>query len=238
MRLPAPLTLVVLFFANVVFADEHGIHSIFNGKDLTGWSGDPKIWRVEDGLITGQTTAANPIETNTFLIWDGEVADFELQVEFKLTGDSANSGVQYRSQVLDADNWIMGGYQADMDYQNRYTGMIYEERGRGILVRPGKRLDVMPGHTMKFPAVVALGADTPESVLKSGIQQGNWNRLLIIARGNHLRHYVNGVLTAESTDRDPEHARTSGAVALQVHRGPPMTVQFRNVKLRPLSSSE
>ena len=75
-------------------------------------------------------------------------------------------------------------------------------------------------------------------MLKSGIQQGNWNRLLIIARGNHLRHYVNGVLTAESTDRDPEHARTAGAVALQVHRGPPMTVQFRNVKLRPLSSSE
>ncbi len=175
------LILGFLLLANFAFADHHGFHSIFNGKDLTGWSGDPKIWRVEDGVITGQTTAANPIETNTFLIWDGEVADFELQVEFKLTGDSANSGVQYRSTVLDAENWIVGGYQADMDYQNRYTGMIYEERGRGILVRPGKRLDVMPGHTMKSPAVVALGADTPESVLNSGIGQGEWNRLLTTA---------------------------------------------------------
>ena len=238
MPLPSRLTLAFLFFANFAFADHHGARSIFNGEDLKEWSGDPKIWRVEDGTITGQTTAANPIENNTFLIWDGEVADFELQAEFKLAGDSANSGVQYRSKVIDADNWIMAGYQADMDYKNRYTGMIYEERGRGILVRPGLRLDVMPGHTMKTPAVVALGADTPESVLKSSIHQGDWNRLLVIARGNHLRHYVNGVLTAESTDRDPGHASTSGKIALQVHRGPPMTVQFRNVKLRHLSEDE
>lgn len=238
MPLPSRLTFGFLLIANIALADHHGFRSIFNDQDLTGWSGDPSIWRVEDGTITGQTTAARPIETNTFLIWDGEAADFELQVEFKLTGDSANSGVQYRSQVLDPAQWIVGGYQADMDYQNRYTGMIYEERGRGILVRPGLRLDIMPGHTMKTPAVVALGADTPEDVLKSSIRQGDWNRLLVVARGNHLRHYVNGVLTAESTDRDPEHARLAGAIALQVHRGPPMKVQFRNVKIRLLPGGE
>ncbi len=228
------LTLAVLFFANFAFADHPDSRSIFNGKDLTGWTGDPGLWSVRDGVIRGETTAETPIETNTFLIWEGEASDFELVVEFKLTGDSANSGVQYRSKVLDTEKWIVAGYQADMDYANRYTGMIFEERGRGILVRPGLRLDVLPGHTMKSPVVKALGTDTPTEVLKATIKQGDWNRLHVIARGNHLRHYVNGVLTAESTDRDPDHAALSGRIALQIHRGPPMVAEFRNLTLRRL----
>lgn len=208
--------------------------SLFNGEDLAGWSGDPKIWRVEDGAIVGQSTAADPIENNTFLIWDGELADFELIIEFKLTGDTANSGVQYRSKVLDPDNWVVGGYQADMDYANRYTGMIFEEKGRGILVRPGLRHELLVGHTMKTPVYREMGGDTPPEVLKSVIKQGEWNRLMVVARGNHLRHYVNGVLSAESIDHDAEHAARSGKLALQLHRGPPMKVEFRNINLRRL----
>lgn len=216
-------------------AEEHiPVESLFNGQDLSGWSGDPTIWSAEDGTITGRSTAEAPLEANTFLIWNGEVADFEFRVEFKLTGETANSGVQYRSKVLDTENWIVAGYQADMDYANRYTGMLFEEQGRGILVSPGRRLEILPGFTMKAPVVRTMAGDTPPGVLKATLRQGDWNALRIVALGNHVRHYVNGVLTAESIDRDPEHAALSGILALQLHRGPPMTVQFRDLLLRRL----
>ena len=117
---------------------EKGFLRIFNGKDLTGWDGNPKLWSVKDGAITGQTTAENPAKGNTFLIWtNGTVADFELRCSFKLVpGDSqgfANSGIQYRSKVLDPANWVVGGYQADMEAGPTYTGILYEERIRGIM---------------------------------------------------------------------------------------------------------
>ena len=201
------------------------------------WSGDPQNWSIADGVITGQSTADRPIEANTFLVYKHPFADFEFRGEFKLTGETANSGVQYRSKVLDADKWIVAGYQADMDYANRYTGMIYEERGRGILVRPGLRLRIGTGPTPESPVLSPLKGDaTPEKTLKRVIRQGEWNEIHIIAQGNHIRHFVNGVLTAEAIDEDAQHAATSGVLALQLHRGPPMTVQFRNLRISALSA--
>ena len=125
---------------------EKGFLRIFNGKDLTGWDGNPKLWSVKDGAITGQTTAENPAKDNTFLIWtNGTVADFELRCSFKLTpGDDkgfANSGIQYRSKVLDPANWVVGGYQADMEAGPTYTGILYEERmTRGIMAARGEKV--------------------------------------------------------------------------------------------------
>lgn len=226
--------LLILVSALVASADHHASHSIFNGKDLTGWNGDPTFWSVKDGVITGQSRAESPVEVNTFLIWENEVSDFEFTAEFKLTGETSNSGVQYRSKVVEPENWIVGGYQADMDYINRYTGMLYEERGRGIIIRPGIRAQINPGHTTKKPQLTSLGEGTPAETLKSAIHSGKWTQLRIVAKGNHLQHFVNGVLTAEGLDTDPDHASASGALALQLHRGPPMTVQFRNVTLKPL----
>ena len=228
------LLLLTVIAANFASAEHHAGHSIFNGKNLTGWSGDPTYWSVQDGVITGQSTAAHPIEQNTFLIWKDRVADFEFTAEFKLTGETANSGVQYRSKVIDASKWIAGGYQADMDYQNRYTGMLYEERGRGIIIRPGIRATINPGHTTKKPQLFSLGPGISEAEHKAAIQKGEWNEIRIVAKGNHLKHFVNGVLTAEGIDTDPDHASDSGVLALQLHRGPPMTVQFRNLKLKAL----
>ena len=228
------LILLILISASFASADHHSSHSIFNGKDLTGWSGNPSLWSVVDGTITGQTNAEAPIELNTFLIFDREVADFEFKAEFKLTGETANSGVQYRSKIYDADQWIVGGYQADMDYTNRYTGMLYEERGRGIIIRPGIRAQINPGHTTKKPQLTSLGEGITAEEHKAAIRQGEWNEIRIVAKANHVRHYVNGVLTAEGLDTDPDHASASGVLALQLHRGPPMTVQFRNVTLKPL----
>jgi hypothetical protein len=234
MPLLTRLFLPILVAANFACADHHTSPSIFNGKDLAGWSGDPSLWSVVDGTITGQTIADAPIELNTFLILDHEVADFEFKAEFKLTGETANSGVQYRSKIHDADQWIVGGYQADMDYINRYTGMLYEERGRGIIILPGKRATINPGHTTKKPQLTSLGEGITAEEHKAAIRSGEWNEIRIVARGNHLKHYVNGVLTAEGIDTDPDHAATTGALALQLHRGPPMTVQFRNLTLKKL----
>ncbi len=127
-------------------AAEVGFKSIFNGKDLTGWTGNPKLWSVQDGAITGQTTAANPAPHNTFLIWtNGTVSDFELRCSFKLVpGDSkgfANSGIQYRSKVLDPSGWVVGGYQADMEAGPDYTGILYEEAmSRGIMAERGQKV--------------------------------------------------------------------------------------------------
>src|SRR6267378_1508381 len=116
-------------------SSEKGFTRIFNGNDLTGWTGDPRLWSVKDGAITGQTTSENPAKGNTFLIWtNGTVSDFELRCSFKIvpgdTNQFANSGIQYRSKILDPDNWVVGGYQADMEAGPTYTGILYEERMR------------------------------------------------------------------------------------------------------------
>src|SRR5215831_11693420 len=124
---------------------ESGFQSLFNGKDLSGWDGNPKLWSVKDGAITGQTTAENPAMGNTFLIWtNGTVADFELRCSFRLVpGDSkgfANSGIQYRSKVVDPPNWVVGGYQADMEAGPDYSGILYEELFRGIMAQRGEKV--------------------------------------------------------------------------------------------------
>ncbi|HVY68300.1 MAG TPA: DUF1080 domain-containing protein, partial [Verrucomicrobiae bacterium] len=126
-------------------ADEAGYRNLFNGTDLTGWDGDPRHWSVKDGVIVGQTTSENPLTENTFLIWrDGQVRDFQLRLRFKITANNddgfANSGIQYRSK--DLGNWVVGGYQADMEAGKSYTGILYEERGRGILAQRGQRVTI------------------------------------------------------------------------------------------------
>ena len=116
-----------------------GFVCLFDGKTLDGWEGKSQFWSVRDGAITGQTTAENPTKGNTFIIWrGGKVADFELRLKFRMEG--GNSGIQYRSTEM--DNFVVGGYQADFDSGNNYTGILYEERGRGILVPRCKKLVV------------------------------------------------------------------------------------------------
>jgi hypothetical protein len=204
---------------------------IFNGKDLSGWDGDKTIWSVEDGAIVGRTTAEAPIKNNTFLIWrGGKVGDFRLQLEYRIDGKGGNSGVQYRSKVADPEKWIVGGYQADIDEQPRYTGILYDERGRGILAERGER--------------ITIGADGKRSVerfadaaeLQKKVHKNNWNEYVIEARGPHLRHTINGELMSETTDNQEGKRAETGVLALQVHQGPPMVVRFRNIRLEALDS--
>lgn len=223
------LTLITLavFAASHLSAqdDETDFKSIFNGKDLTGWDGDPKIWSVKDGAITGTTTAEDPIKSNTFVIWrDGEVDDFVLRLSFKMVG--GNSGIQYRSK--DFGNWSVGGYQGDFEAGETYSGILYEEKlGRGILAERGTKVVV---HSKDKKEVVEKIGDTKE--LQKVIKQEDWNEYEIIAQGNHFVHKINGHVMIDVTDNDEKNRRMSGILALQAHVGPPMVVQFKNIRLK------
>ena len=205
---------------------------LFNGKDLTGWEGDLAIWSVEDGAIVGRLTAEKPIDHNTFLIWQGgQLGDFRLRLEYQIEG--GNSGVQYRSRVIDPAKWIVGGYQADIVDGPEYTGILYDERGdRGILAKRGERAKIgLDGQreTTSFADAAAL---------QKSIHTDDWNTYVIAARGPRLRHKINGQLMCEAIDHEREKSAASGVLALQVHQGPPMTVRFRNIQLERLDKAK
>src|SRR5687767_13622123 len=174
--------------------------SIFNGKDLTGWEGTPEFWSVRDGALTGQTTAEKTLRANTFLVYkDAQPANFELRLMFRLTPNNdrnqANSGVQYRSKVMDPATFVVGGYQADIDSTGRFAGMLYEEKGRGILMGPGEKIKVGatttdPDTKKKKTAVEKLPGATPPADILGVYKLGEWNQLTIIARGNHVQQFL------------------------------------------------
>jgi uncharacterized protein (TIGR03067 family) len=218
--------------------DEPGFKSIFNGKDLSGWDGNPKLWSVKDGAILGQTTPENPLKGNTFLIWtNGEVGDFELRCSFKITPNNdkgfANSGIQYRSRIFDSANWVVGGYQADMEAGPTYTGILYEERIRGIMATRGEK--VVWTKDCQKEVTGSLGSSAE---LKSAIKQGEWNEYVIIAKGNHLQQFINGKQTVDVTDDCEAKRAMKGILALQLHAGPPMSVQFKDLRLKNLSGGQ
>ena len=218
-------------------AAERDSRRIFNGKDLTGWEGDPKLWSVKDGAITGQTTATNRAKGNTFLVWtNGTVADFELRCSFRLVpGDAqgfANSGIQYRSKVVDPSYWVVHGYQADMEAGPNYTGNLYEEGIRGTMATRGEKV-----LWDKDGKRHVLGSVGDAAAIEASLKKGDWNDYVIIAQGNHLQQYVNGKPTIDVTDEDPAHRALSGVLALQLHAGPPMMAQFKNIRLKILKQA-
>ncbi|HEY1110685.1 MAG TPA: DUF1080 domain-containing protein [Opitutaceae bacterium] len=236
-----PLLLSLTLAATAFAAD--GFKPIFNGKDLSGWEGNSQFWSVRDGAITGQTKDEKDLPRNTFLVWkDGQPANFDLRLKFKLTGENekkqANSGVQYRSKLMDPATFVVGGYQADID-GGKYIGMLYEEQGRGILMQPGQKIRLSPGTEKDKkgktkPKIETVATPTSAADLAAAYKFGEWNELRIVAKGNHIQHFVNGKLTADVTDDDSANAAKSGVLALQLHRGPPMTIQFKDVQLKTL----
>ncbi len=196
--------------------------NLFNGKDLTGWDGDPRLWSVVDGILVGESDKADRnIGANTFLIWKGgEVTDFDFEMKARVQGN--NSGVQYRSRVIDAAKWSVGGYQMDMHPKQDYVAMLYEERGRGIACLRGQKVVLEKGAKPKVTAKLPV----PEVKLEE------WNTYRIEARGNVVKHFVNGELAAEITDNDPEKRSLKGVLALQLHAGPPMKVEVKAISLK------
>ena len=215
---------------------EDGYVPIFDGKTLAGWDGDPKFWSVSEGALTGQTTAGHPTQGNTFIIWQGgDIADFELKFDYKIMG--GNSGVQYRSFRLDeaADRWRIGGYQADFEAGDRYSGICYGEAFRGILADRGEK-SVLSRIDGKFRKKVVGSVGDPQTIGKQ-IKSEDWNTYHITARDFHIVQRINGTTTCELVDKDLETRRASGLLALQLHAGPAMKVQFRNIRLKKLPAT-
>lgn len=223
-RLMSLICVVTALLLPALPAGAQEVRDLFDGKSLNGWEGNAKFWSVKDGAITGQTTAENPTKGNTFLIWKGgEVKDFELRLQFKIVG--GNSGIQYRS--TDKGNYVVHGYQADIDSGDMYIGILYEEGGRGILAQRGEKVEIDADGKK---TVTGKTGDSKE--IAAAVKKEDWNEYVVIAKGNHLTQSINGHTTVEVIDNASGKAKESGILALQLHAGPPMTVQFKDIKLK------
>lgn len=206
--------------------DSEGFVPIFNGKTLEGWDGNSTFWRVEEGKIVGESTPEKVVTANNFLIWrGGTVKDFELKVEFRLNG--GNSGIQYRSQ--EAANWVLRGYQADMDFPNQYTGQVHDEAGRNIMAPRGQFVRAAGNGVYKVLAMLGDSNEIAASVIPNG-----WNSYQVMARGPVLIHIINGRVSGMLIDEDPANRDLEGLIGLQMHTGAPFKIEYRNLLLRTL----
>jgi hypothetical protein len=225
------LGLIVLagFGACLLRAADADFKPIFNGKDLTGWDGDTRLWSVRDGAIRGETALPDRMTIgNTFLIWrGGKLADFELTLQFRI--QNGNSGVQYRSQ--DRGKWVVSGYQAEVENKPGKVGFLYEEKGRKYLANVGEKVEIGADGKRK----VIEQFTTKEALITSGYYRNkDWNEYHIIAQGNRLEHRLNGVKTIELIDLDEKGRALEGILALQIHAGAPMVVEFKDIRLKNL----
>src|ERR1044071_4702382 len=224
-------------------ADEAGFKSLFNGKDLTGWEGRTEHWSVVDSAITGRTTKEQPAGGNNFLFWrpdgkNGTVSDFELRLSYKIVANNdkgfANSGIQYRSK--DFGDFVAGGYQADFEAGKTFSGILYEERMEGLRAQRGQKtvIKTVDGKTK----VEVTGSVGDSKEIQSHIKENDWNDYVVIAKGNHLQHFINGIQTVDVTDEREGKGAKEGVLALQLHAGDPMTVQFKNIRIKNLANEK
>jgi len=223
------LSVLILIPVLSAAASAQDFQSLFNGKDLSGWAGKTEFWSVKDGAIFGETTKDKPTKGNTFLVWQGgDVGDFVFKAKVRFAGN--NSGVQYRSELVGKpEDFVAKGYQADLHPKPEFFGMLYAEKWRGIVARRFQR--VVVGADGK-PQVVGAVGDNDQKLVDT-----EWNELTIIAVGNRQIHQVNGVTTMDLTDNHPE-AKRKGILALQLHAGKPMTVEFKDIGLRHLKGKD
>ena len=214
--------------AQAVTRTEPGFKSIFNGKDLTGWKGNPRIWSVKDGCITGQTTPENRISENNFLIWTGgDISDFELRCKFRIEG--GNSGIYFWSRErTDMHPESLVGPQADFSADGRWTGVLMEYTRRGILAERGQKIVIDPDGKIKV-----VGSVGDPKKLLNRVNPTQWNDYKVIAANGRVTLIINDVVMCEVEDKDPNRV-SSGKLALQIHRGPDMLVQFKDIRIRAL----
>ncbi|MEC9094611.1 MAG: DUF1080 domain-containing protein [Planctomycetota bacterium] len=216
-------------------AEPKGMRSIFNGRNLDGWAGDPRLWSVQGGVIRGETTKANRANGNTFLIWKaGKTKDFQLRLSFKVSSVN-NSGIQYRSKhITDGkprNPWVVRGYQHEIrnsDKMPNVAGFIYEEGGkRGRMCLAGERTvwDSKGKRELRGNVI------TPEEFAQL-FKVDEFNDVVIVAQGNHLRHFMNGRLILDCTDNHPTGQKLDGILAFQLHAGAPMWVEFKNIRIK------
>ncbi|MFP5081580.1 DUF1080 domain-containing protein [Pedobacter sp. JCM 36344] len=223
----AVLVSLCCFLGLSAMSQKKGFVRIFDGKSLKGWKGDSAHWKVEKGVIVGEVTPEKQLKENTFLIWEGgDVADFELKIQYKISA-GGNSGIQYRSELVPGITYGLKGYQADIDGKNEYTGLNYEERGRGFIAKRGQK--VVIDAAGKPVLEESFGStDSLSQVLKLN----DWNEYHIIAKGNRMQHYINGVLMSDAIDNDVKNRKFSGFLGLQAHVTSEMRVEFRNIRIK------
>lgn len=224
-----------------------GYVKIFDGKSLDTWEGDPLYWRVENGNLVGEVKPETLLKNNTFIIWQGEEpGDFELKLEFRIT-EAGNSGINYRSELVDSIPYTLRGYQADIDGRRVYTGQNYEERKRTTLAYRGEKSGIDTQPDPDTPGSLKAGVqnnawqyrkilDTlgdPDS-LKGKIKPDQWNSCHLMVKGNRMQHYINDILMSEVIDNDSVNRKMDGLLGFQVHVGPPMKVEYRNMLYKKL----
>ena len=212
--------------------DSSGFTRIFDGKTLDDWDGDPTYWTVKDGGLVGMITPETLLKKNSWIIWRGGlVEDFELVVDYRVSG-LGNSGIGYRLAVLEDDPYSVRGPQADIHGGLKFTGICYEENGRRLLAGRGQSTWV-DDHG-RLPRLVAQFGDPEE--LQGVVRPEKWNRYRLLVKGNDAKHFLNGVVMSEVHDHDETNRMHRGLVGVQVHVGPPMTIEFRNIWLKHLGS--
>ena len=206
------------------FGEDAGFKPLFNGKDLSGWDGNPELWKVENGEIVGTTTGPEQLKYNQFLIWRGGVVkNFELRAKVRVS--ASNSGIQYRSREFpEAGKWSVGGYQCDIHSAAPNNAMVYGEKWGGILVQNGQSVVIDPEGKKWL-----VGEREPVSV-----DIAEWHDYTVIAQGNHLVHKIDGQMTIDLLDFGAKTQLLEGLLAFQLHRGPAMVVQIKDILLKEL----
>lgn len=215
------------FSRSAVEKKDEGFVSIFDGKTLDGWEGDPKFWSVKDGAITGETTKENQPAHNTFIFWKNEMADFELHCKCREVG--GNSGIQFRSKRL--PEYVATGYQADLGPGKNHNGKIYDEGGkRGFLASVGEKSTIDADGKKQ---VISTDADAAKYADALDLTQ--WIDYTLIVKGNHFQTLINGKLIGDCTDEDKAHFAATGILAFQLHKSKAaMTVQFKDIEIKKL----
>lgn len=184
--------------------DEEGFVALFNGKDLSWWEGDGKLWSARDGMLVGRSPG---IKSNDFLATTAAYDDFVLKLSFRLVNGAGNTGIQFRSQRV-ANSHVVSGYQADIGEE--YWGSLYDESRRNRIL-----------------------VDARAAGVAKVLRMDGWNDYVIRCQGDHITLELNGLQTADYHETDPAIAR-SGIIAFQIHGGAPMEVQFKNIRIKKL----
>lgn len=224
------ILLILPLVLGAAVAEETGFVSMFNGMDLEGWEGKPGGWYVEDGAITAESTAENPVPKHHYLYWTGGAPDdFVLRFRYRIIGPGGNSGVQFRSERR--PDWDVWGYQADIEAGDEWTGCLFQHDRNGVVMRGFRARIAEDGSRTEEQFA------EPAALLKV-VKEGDWNDYEIRAEGHQISLHINGQLMCEVEDHDATYFRDKGIIALQMHPGPPMKIQFKDLRIHGRAPAE